>query len=130
MKIAVASADGVSISQHFGRSACFIVFEVKDGKITSRDVRENTYTAFARGKCEDGTTQHHDQPHSHAEVVSALRECGVVLCRGMGQRAAAELKANGIQPFVIDSACSPEDAVAAYLGGRLKIAGDFCRCHE
>ena len=130
MKIAVASADGVCISRHFGRSACFIVFEVKDGKITSRDVRDNIYTAFARGKCEDGTTQRHDQPHSHADVVSALHECDVVLCLGMGQRAAADLKANGIQPFVIDSAFSPEDGVAAYLGGTLRIAGDFCGCHE
>lgn len=130
MKIAVASADGVSISQHFGRSACFIVFEVKDGKITGRQVRDNIYTAFARGKCEDGAPHHHSQPHSHADVVSALRECDVVLCLGMGQRAAVDLKANGIRPFVIDSACSPEDAVAAYLAGTLRIAGDFCGCHE
>ena len=28
MKIAVASVDGVSISHHFGRSQCFIVFDV------------------------------------------------------------------------------------------------------
>ena len=35
MKIAVASIDGVSISRHFGRSRCFIVFDVENGEIVA-----------------------------------------------------------------------------------------------
>lgn len=87
MKIAVASADGVSISQHFGRSQCFIVFDVADGKVASREVRDNTYTAHAKGECKEDE-HYRAQPHSHADIVAALRDCQAVLCGGMGWRAA------------------------------------------
>lgn len=130
MKIAVASADGVAISSHFGQSKCFIVFEVAEGKVVSREVRDNHYTAHARGQCQGHTAHDHAQPHSHADVVNALRDCQVVLCGGMGWRAAEELKANGIQAFVLDIEASPEKAVAAFLAGKVKAGTPFCRCHE
>ena len=50
MRIAVASTDGVSMSPHFGRSRCFVVFTAEDGKITGQEVRDNTYTAHAQGQ--------------------------------------------------------------------------------
>ena len=126
MKIAVASMDGVSLSPHFGRSACFIVFDVTDGKVSGRQTRPNTHTAFAKGDC-DGEHKH-DQAHSHADVVGALSDCKAVLCRGMGRLAAEELQANGIQPVVVEGDSSPEDATAAFLAGKLKMSGGFCRC--
>ena len=129
MKIAVASSDGVSISQHFGRSQCFIVFDVAEGKVTSREVRDNTYTAHAKGDCAGGDHRH-DQHHSHAEVIAALSDCQVVLCGGMGWRAAEDLKSNGIQALVIGLPTTPEQAVQSYLDGTLKAASGFCRCHE
>jgi predicted Fe-Mo cluster-binding NifX family protein len=129
MKIAVASADGVSISQHFGRSQCFIVFDVADGKVAGREVRDNTYTAHAKGQCKEGE-HHHDQPHSHADIIAALHDCQVVLCGGMGWRASEDLKSNGIQALVIGLTTTPEQAVQSYLNGTLKAASGFCRCHE
>ena len=38
MKIAVAS-DGAAIAPHFGRCACFLVFQVEDGQIVGRETR-------------------------------------------------------------------------------------------
>lgn len=128
MRIAVASTDGVSISPHFGRSACFIVFEVVDGKPAGRQVRDNTYTAHAKGQCEPGGP-HHDQPHSHADIVAALRDCQVVLCGGVGWRAAEELLANGIRTLTVDPAAAAEEAVQAFLDGTLPSGPGFCRCH-
>jgi predicted Fe-Mo cluster-binding NifX family protein len=131
MKIAVASTDGVLISQHFGRSKCFIIFEAADGKVTGREVRDNTYTPHALGQCHEGEgEQHHDQPHSHADVIAALHDCQVLLCGGMGWRAAEDLKSNGIQALVIRLPTTPEQAVQRYLDGTLKAASGFCRCHE
>jgi predicted Fe-Mo cluster-binding NifX family protein len=131
MKIAVASVDGVAISPHFGRSRSFIVFDVVDGKIAGREVRDNIHTAFAQGKCEEGAEHHdHAQPHSHADIVGALGDCDVVLCYGMGWRAAEDLKQAGIQPFVLDIEASPEEAVLAFLAGKVKAGGPFCRCHH
>lgn len=127
--IAVASSDGVSISRHFGRSACFIVFGVEDSKIVSKQVRDNTYTAFAKGECHQAG--HADQPHSHSAIVAALRDCEAVLSYGMGWRAAEELRANGINVCVLDRECSPDAAVALFVEGKLRPAdSQFCRCHE
>jgi predicted Fe-Mo cluster-binding NifX family protein len=130
MRIAVASSDGVSISEHFGRSRCFIVFEGAGGKIVGREVRDNTCTPHAKGQCQGGHEDHHDHPHSHADIVNALRDCEVVLCYGMGWRVAEELKANGIRPFIIPGASTPEEAAHAFLNGTLGEGGTFCRCHH
>jgi predicted Fe-Mo cluster-binding NifX family protein len=130
MKIAVASTDGVSISPHFGRSKSFIVFDVANGQVAGREVRENSYTAHAQGRCEGHEGHDHSQPHSHAAVVHALGDCQVVLCYGMGWRAAEDLKQAGIQAFVLDAEVSPEEAVQAFLDGKVKPGGAFCRCHE
>ncbi len=129
MKIAVATTDDKTISRHFGRSTSFIIFLVENYEIAGKEVRDNTYTGHAKGECDDG---HHDhsQPHSHVDIINALRDCESVLCYGMGWRAAEELKANGIIPYVIEQEMSPESAVKAHLSGSLKIAGKFCRCHE
>jgi predicted Fe-Mo cluster-binding NifX family protein len=125
MKVAVASADGVSISQHFGRSQCFIVFDVDGERVGSSTVRANTFTGHARGQCDGG----HDsgQPHSHAEIVSALDDCAAVLCYGMGWRAAEDLRNNGIQPLVVDREATPQEAVELFAAGKLKPAGGFCQ---
>jgi predicted Fe-Mo cluster-binding NifX family protein len=129
MKIAVASADGATLSPHFGRSRCFLVFTVEDGKIAGPEVRDNTFTAHAQGQCAGGEEHHHDQPHSHAGIVAALRDCEVVLCGGMGWRAAEDLKANGIRPVSLAAAGPAKDAVEAFLSGKAEISAGFCRCH-
>jgi len=130
MKVAVASTDGAAVSPHFGRSRCFIVFEAVDGRIVGREVRDNTYTAHARGECHGEGDHHHDQPHSHAEIIGALRDCQAVLCGGMGWRAAEELKANGIRPLVVDAARPAEEVVKDFLAGTLPARGSFCRCEH
>jgi predicted Fe-Mo cluster-binding NifX family protein len=121
--------DGQTISPHFGRSACFIVFEMNGGAIDRREIRANRFTPHSRGECREGEA-HHDQQHSHAGIVGALHDCEAVLCYGMGWRAAEELRANGIMPFVVDHEMTPEAAACAHAAGTLKAAGDFCRCHE
>lgn len=129
MKVAVASTDGKTISMHFGRSKCFIVFEVADGKIAGQQVRDNAYTAHAKGEC-DGEQHHHDENHSHADVAAALSDCQVLLCGGMGWRAAEDLKAQGIRAVMVDASLEPQQAVAAMLAGTLQPGPGFCRCHH
>lgn len=132
MKIAVASSDGSAISSHFGQSRCFLVFDAADGKVAGREVRDNTFTAHAKGECTGGAdaAHHHDHAHSHAEVVAALEGCDAVLCGGMGWRAAEALQGAGIRPLVVADGYTPETAVQALLDGSLKVAAGFCRCHD
>jgi predicted Fe-Mo cluster-binding NifX family protein len=105
------------------------VFDVADGKVTGREVRDNTYTAHAKGECKEGE-HHHDQPHSHADIIAALHDCEVVLCGGMGWRAAEDLQAKGIRPVMIDAGLSPNQAAQDFLDGKLKPGSGLCRCHE
>lgn len=129
MKVAVASEDGVAISRHFGRSACFIIFDLDGTEIKSREVRDNNFTAHAQGEC-SGEEEHHEHHHSHSAIVQALADCEAVICLGMGWRAAQDLESNGIKPYVLPVEMTPEEAVAALAGGRLQTGAQFCRCHE
>ena len=129
MKIAVASIDGSTVSPHFGRSACFLIYADEGGRVVRTETRPNTQTAFAQGVCKGEGESHHEHEHSHAGVVQALRDCDVVLCGGMGQRAAEELAANGIRPLIVEAA-SPQEAVEAFVAGRLRHKASFCRCQH
>jgi predicted Fe-Mo cluster-binding NifX family protein len=133
MKIGVASYNGKIISKHFGRSRYFVIFDIEDGKVIGRENRENTFTAHARGECHDGQ---HEQGaghghHSHAGIVNALYDCEAVLCYGMGWRAAEDLKAAGIKACILTEDCTMEQAVQAYIDGKLQPSEEaYCRCHE
>jgi predicted Fe-Mo cluster-binding NifX family protein len=131
MKIAVAALDANTVSPHFGRSACFIVFEEKEGKIVGREVRDNTYTPHAQGECsgEHDPGHHRDQPHGHDGILAALHDCEIVLCRGMGWRAAEDLKTKGIKALVTAQDGSPEEIVNSFLSGSLETGPGYCRCH-
>jgi len=128
MKIAVATVDGISMSQHFGQSAGFIIYEVEGESANRQEVRTNDRTPHAQGLCNhDG--QHEHGEHSHTGIVGLLEDCGVVLCGGMGGGAAQALKAQGIQPVVVPGVTSADEALARYLkeGGNSAGAG-FCAC--
>jgi predicted Fe-Mo cluster-binding NifX family protein len=129
MKIAVPSIDGKTISEHFGRSAWFIVFETNNGKISGREIRNNEFTPHARGECDHGEG-HHAEHHSHSAVVSALSDCRYVLCRGIGWRAVEDLKSKGIEPFILEKTYPPSVAVTLFLQGMPGSSGSSCRCHE
>jgi predicted Fe-Mo cluster-binding NifX family protein len=132
MKVAVATIDGVSVSQHFGRSTGFVVFEVEGTTIAGRELKTNDRTPHAQGLCtghhEDGAAHEH-AGHSHAGVVDLLAGCSVVLCGGMGGGAAYALSQHGIQPVIVSGACSAEEALSQYLKGAATPASSgFCNC--
>jgi predicted Fe-Mo cluster-binding NifX family protein len=130
MKIAVAVSDESNISPHFGRSASFLVFDVRDGEILGRETRRNTFTAHARGECSGGNHDDH-HAHSHASLAEALRDCQAVLSYGMGWRAAEALGQEGIRPFVLEEECTPERAVTLYLEGKaVPASASSCREHR
>lgn len=132
MKVAVATIDGVSISQHFGRSTGFVVFDIEEATIKSRELRTNDRTPHAQGLCtghhEDGAAHQH-AGHSHAGIVDLLADCKVVLCGGMGAGAAQALSQMGIQPALLPAVCSVEEAVSHFLRGAAQPApAGFCNC--
>ena len=130
MKIAVATIDGVSVSQHFGQSKGFVVFEAKGADLRSREFRTNNHTPHAQGLCShDGAHQHGE--HSHGNILELLNDCKVVLCGGMGAGAAQALRSYGIEPIILASALSVDEAAVAYLNDTLTpSATGLCECHH
>lgn len=128
MKIAVPTNDGTSISEHFGRSAAFLIFETENGQIKSRAMKANG-AHHGQGGCDHHSTA--NKAHSHAGILAALRGCEVVICAGMGSRAAEALKAGGVTEIVVTTAGPAEEIVSAYLAGKLtRKTETFCACRH
>lgn len=109
MKIAVPTDDGQTLAFHFGRAQSFVVFEVNDGVITSKDVIQSN-TPHVGGK---------QGQHAGGWFMDALAGCDAVIVTGMGRRAIAHFEQAGIKPVFTD-VTDAEEAVKAYSQGRLQ----------
>ncbi len=124
MKIAAVTDDGLSISQHFGRAAYYWVVTIEDGVIVSEEKREKMGHTHFSG--EDHTGEHATAQHGfdsaaqnrHARMIDAIRDCEVLLARGMGAGAYESIRQAGIKPVVTD-VDSIDIAVQQYLAGIL-----------
>jgi len=64
MKIAVATEDEKTISQHFGRAPFYVIVTVEDGKIVSHDTRDKIgHAQFASEPHAEGTKEAHGRGH-------------------------------------------------------------------
>ena len=123
MKIAAVSEDGVTISQHFGRAPFYIVLTVEDGKITAREKRDKMgHNQFA---AEPHIDDHNDsrghgfapaEQDRHFRMAEAIRDCQVLLVRGMGSGAYYSMEQVGIRPIVTEITAIDEAALEAAQG--------------
>ena len=125
MKIAIASDNGKTISQHFGRATQYVVVNTEDGKILGRETRQKAgHTDFA-------AVGHHghgcgSEVHGygagasdrHGAMAQNISDCSVLLAGGMGWGAYESMKGHGIEPIVTDVQ-DIEQAVKLYLEGKL-----------
>ena len=121
MKIAVASDDGKTISVHFGRTRGFVIFEIEDGEIKSREYIPNTFTGHARGLHEIGLHYHYG---SHADIIENLKDCKAVISHGMGRRLYEDLTSAGIEVYVTDET-DVDKAIELYLKGQLRNVSEL-----
>lgn len=117
MKIAIASDDQVKIAGHFGRTKGFIIFKIEENKITQKDYVLNNFTGHAQGHHHHGEHDH-SHSHSHGGILEALKDCGVVISRGMGRRLLIDFESVGKEVF-ITSVENAEEAVKHYIEGHL-----------
>jgi len=139
MKIAIPSDDKATLSQHFGRTLGFIIYEVANRKITGEEFRLNTFTGHATGQHHD---HGHDHDHSHAGhlhqgghsfhshegILSALHDCEVVIAGGMGPRLYEDLTSNGKQVYITRQN-DVRKAVELFLSDNLTSDKETCRHH-
>jgi predicted Fe-Mo cluster-binding NifX family protein len=124
----VATVDGESISQHFGQSSGFIIFNVEGGEVRGRELWSMRETPHVQGLCDHhGTGQTGGQNPGVSELLS---DCGTVVCGGMGAGAAEALRRMGMEVLIVGTS-SPDDVVAGYLSGKLtKSSSSLCNCHH
>jgi predicted Fe-Mo cluster-binding NifX family protein len=125
MKIAFVSDNGKNVSQHFGRARYYVVVTVEDGKAVSNEVRDKLgHMHFADDPQHE---EQHGSPHGygleaqqrHGLMIEAINDCEVLVAGGMGAGARESIRAHGIRP-ILTNITSIEDAVNAYVGGRLE----------
>lgn len=124
VKVAVASDDGLTIGQHFGRTSCYVVLTLEGGEIVSSETRpkpgHHTFSpqerqgSHSRGRhgCDAGA-----QPR-HEAMARVVADCQAVIAGGMGWGAFQGLQACGIEAVVTD-AQDLREAVLRYAEGTL-----------
>jgi predicted Fe-Mo cluster-binding NifX family protein len=109
MKIAVVTDDGTTISQHFGRAQFYEVHSVENGAVVKRERRPKAgHQTFAQHDHHD----HGEQGGSHGfdtasvnkhnQMAETIKDCQVILARGMGNGAYQGMLQNNIKPIVTD----------------------------
>jgi predicted Fe-Mo cluster-binding NifX family protein len=110
MKIAIPLANG-KVCMHFGHGEQFALVEVDEA---SKAITATSYLT--------------PPPHEPGVLPRWLHAQGAdaIIAGGMGQRAQALFAQNGIKVVVGAPAETPEDVVAAYLSGTLKVGQNVC----
>ncbi len=97
MKIAIASDNEIKIASHFGRTNGFVVVDLENGRITNQEYRKNDFTGHMRGL--EGNNH---QPDRHAPILDALKDCDIIVSRGMGRRLISDLKIAGKEIYLTE----------------------------
>ncbi len=93
MRIAIASTDGKSVNEHFGRTLQFWIYDL--GPDGVRFVAARPVTPLSTGD------PHHPFDEGRfAGIAEAIEDCRRVYCARIGDRPAAELAARGIEVVV------------------------------
>lgn len=129
MKIAFVSDDGKTISAHLGRAAYYVIVQVEDGQILSRQLlHKGDFHAQREEKHGCGSHDHADREHrglgehaeeKHSSMFASIVDCDLLIARGMGYGAKRGLQQLGIQPLLTDIR-DIDQALQAYLAGRLE----------
>jgi predicted Fe-Mo cluster-binding NifX family protein len=119
MRIAFASDDEQTISQHFGRARGYVVLTLENGRVEKRESRDKLgHADFG------GPHQHHhgsdpEAKYQHGMMFAPITDCQVCVVGGMGAGAYENLESMGIRPIVTDIK-SIDEAAQTFIEGRLK----------
>lgn len=125
MKIAFATDDGHLVSRHFGRAGKYLVVEIEDGSEIGRELRGKMgHQHFVH---DDKDHEHHAGQHGfgpasqsrHTQMLSAIQDCDVVICGGMGQGMYQSLMNSGKQVVMVEN-LEINGNLKSYLSGDLK----------
>ena len=103
LKVAFATADRVSVNQHFGATAGFAIYAIDAEHAMLVEVAE--FPAESYNNSMDGNES------KLTEKIAALTGCAAVYCLAVGGSAVRQLLAGGIQPVRMEEETSIESLV-------------------
>jgi predicted Fe-Mo cluster-binding NifX family protein len=111
MKIAVVSDDEQTISQHFGRAEKYIIISCEQERIIERKSLPKPDFCHSSHRRHRGH-EHQADPRgngfgrrpasSHKQLFETVRDCDILVSRGMGHGAYLDLQQLGIKPIITD----------------------------
>lgn len=134
MKVAIVTVDGVTVSQHFGRSPYYRIVEIKDGCVVNEEIRRRGTGHFAA----NARTGNHEESHfneqgkhgygadadaKHRGMANEIGDCDVLIAGGMGSGAYESFRRAGLNVILTDLV-NIEDVVDALIKGNLKNLAD------
>lgn len=113
-RIAIPTNDKTTISEHFGRSKHFLIFELDGEQIKNRAERINPETDHS----------HHD----HSALVKILKDCSDVICLNLGMKIYHDLRTLGIKVHLTEER-DIEKAVKLFAEGKISGIDERPLCH-
>ncbi len=141
-KIAFPTANGKTITSHFGRAKYFLVVEIQGKNIVSQQLRENdSHKGMPRHHRHHHDHDHHHHSHdhnyeenhaydpveekmhqtAHSRLSQILDDVDIIIATQMGPRAYQDFSSKGYT-IILTGIRSIDDALKAYLDGKLKIS--------
>lgn len=122
MKIAVATVDGISVNEHFGRAGLFAVYDINRVKFEFVEFRRFSLNASGRDmEIEASRGQGQEHEDKVQAKVERLSDCRIVYFTEIGGPAAARLVAKGIMPVKVKDPVTIQEAL-------LELHGSINRC--
>lgn len=122
-KIAVATNDKNLISDHLGRANYFAIYTISADSILDKSYIKNVFTPHKKAKGAGGDAHEH-AIHEHNDLIKALKDCRLVLARGIGTRMAMDLEEAGINGYVVVEEGTMDEIIQKYIQGELIINRD------
>ena len=125
--IALVTDDGTSICAHFGRARFYEVLSIENGAVVKRERRPKAgHHTFAHGDHSHNDLAEHGAGHGfdpasvekHNQMAASIKDCQIVLARGMGNGAYQGMLQNNIKPIITDIPMI-DDAVLAVINGTI-----------
>ena len=122
--LAAVTDDGITISQHFGRAKYYEVIFVENNKVVKRERREKM------GHHNFANAEHHHHDHNgehgldesshnkHVSMAEAIKDCSILLARGMGYGAFQSLSQLDLKAILTDIK-NIDDAVQSVIDGTI-----------
>lgn len=99
-KILVPIDDKKTVAEHFGRAKYFSIYELKGGKIASKQIMENPFQRHKKGE--------------HGGLLNFLKDFDKVVCYNMGIRVQRDLQKLNVTVSITDKR-KLSDIIQEYL---------------